>query len=126
MPDVNNDRFQMLTDAVYQRKYNDKARRLIKNAKLRTPKADIHDIWYIDKRPLNCGIITGLASCRLVDECRSIVFRRYLSYGKTFLSCAMAKEACRGEHKTRNISGFQTSLRSMLKIDSATRKEQDT
>ena len=29
------DRFQMLTDSVYQRKYNDKVQRLIKNAKLR-------------------------------------------------------------------------------------------
>ena len=42
------DRFQLLTDGVYQRKYNDKVRRLIKNAKFRLPKADIHDILYID------------------------------------------------------------------------------
>ena len=37
------DRFQLLTDSVYQRKYNEKVRRLIKNAKFRLPKADIHD-----------------------------------------------------------------------------------
>ena len=97
------DRFQMLADSVYQRKYNDKVQRLIKNAKLRLPKADIHDILYIDKRPLNRGIIAGLASCRFVDECHSIVFQGYPSSGKTFLGCAMAKEACRGQHKTRYI-----------------------
>ena len=97
------DRFQMLTDNVYQRKYNEKVQRLIKNAKLRLPKADIHDILYIDKRPLNRGIIADLASCRFVDECRSIVFQGYLSSGKTFLGCAMAKEACREQHKTRYI-----------------------
>ena len=34
------ERFQMLTDGVYQRKYNDKVKRMIKNAKLRLPKAD--------------------------------------------------------------------------------------
>ena len=97
------DRFQLLTDSVYQRKYNDKVRRLIKNAKLRLPKADIHDILYIDKRPLNRGIIADMASCRFVDDCRSIVFQGYPSSGKTFLGCAMAKEACRGQHKTRYI-----------------------
>ena len=32
------DRFQMLADSVYQRKYNDKVQRLIKNARLRLPK----------------------------------------------------------------------------------------
>ena len=77
------DRFQLLTDGVYQRKYNDKVRRLIKNAKFRLPKADIHDILYIDKRPLNRGIIADLASCRFVDDCRSIVFQGYPSSGKT-------------------------------------------
>ena len=97
------ERFQMLTDSVYQRKYNDKVHRLIKNAKLRLPKADIHDIMYIDKRPLNRGIIDELASCRYVDECRSIVFHGYPSSGKTYLGYAMAKEACRKLHKTRYI-----------------------
>ena len=97
------DRFQLLTDSVYQRKYNEKVRRLIKNAKFRLPKADIHDILYIDKRPLNRGIIADLASCRFVDDCRSIVFQGYPSSGKTFLGCAMAKEACRNQHKTRYI-----------------------
>ena len=97
------DRFQLLTDGVYQRKYNDKVRRLIKNAKFRLPKADIHDILYIDKRPLNRGIIADLASCRFVDDCRSIVFQGYPSSGKTFLGCAVAKEACRQLHKTKYI-----------------------
>ena len=61
------DRFQMLTDNVYQRKYNDKVQRLIKNAKLRLPKADIHDILYIDKRPLNRGIIADPVSYTHLD-----------------------------------------------------------
>lgn len=97
------ERFQLLADSVYQRKYNDKVRRLIKNAKLRLPKADIHDILYLDKRPLNRGIIAELASCRFVEECRSIVFQGYSSSGKTFLGCAMAKEACRQLNKTKYI-----------------------
>lgn len=97
------DRFQLLADAVYQRKYNDKVQRLIKNARLRLPKADVHDILYTEKRPLNQGAMAELASCRFVDECRSVVFQGYPSSGKTFLGCALAKEACRQQHKTRYI-----------------------
>lgn len=97
------ERFQMLTDGVYQRKYNDKVKRMIKNAKLRLPKADIHDILYANKRPLKKGVIDELASCRFVDEYRSIVFQGYPSSGKTFLGCALAKEACRHLYKTRYI-----------------------
>ena len=97
------DRFQLLTDSVYQRKYNEKVKSLIKKAKLRLPKADIHDILYIDKRPLNRGIIAELASCRFVDEYRSIVFQGYPSSGKTFLGCAIAKETCRYQHSTKYI-----------------------
>ena len=97
------DRFQLLTDSVYQRKYNEKVHRLIRNAKFRLPKADIHDILYIDKRPLNRGMIADLANCRFVDDCRSVVFQGYPSSGKTFLGCAMAKEACRAQRKTRYI-----------------------
>ena len=97
------ERFQLLTDSVYQRKYNEKVKSLVRKAKLRLPKADIHDILYIDKRPLHRGIIAALASCRFVDECRSIVFQGYPSSGKTFLGCAMAKEACRAQYKTKYI-----------------------
>ena len=97
------DRFQLLTDSVYQRKYNDKVNRVVKNARFRIPKADIHDILYIDKRPLNRGIIANLASCRFVDECCNVVFQGYSSSGKTFLGCAMAKEACRHQYKTRYV-----------------------
>ncbi len=97
------ERFQQLTDSVYQQKYNDKVQRLIKAAKLRLPKADVHDILYTDSRPLNRGTIAELSSCRFVDNCGSIVLQGYTSSGKTFLGCALAKEACRQLHRVRYI-----------------------
>lgn len=96
------ERFQQLTDSVYQQKYNDKVHRLIKAAMLRLPKADVHDILYTDKRPLNRGTMAELSSCRFVDDCGSIV-QGYTSSGKTFLGCALAKEACRQLHRVRYI-----------------------
>lgn len=58
---------------------------------------------YTDKRPLNSGTMAELSGCRFVDDCGSIVFRGYTSSGKTFLECALAKEACRQLHKVRYI-----------------------
>ena len=97
------ERFQRITDVVYQEKYNDKVHRLIKNAKLRLPKADIHDILYTDNRPISRGVMDEIASCKFVEDCRSIVFQGYTSSGKTFLGCAVGKEACRQQYRVRYI-----------------------
>lgn len=97
------DRFQMMVDSVYQQKYNDKVRGLIKRAHLRLPKADIHDVFYHEKRSLNRGVIEGLATGKYIEECQSIVLQGYTSTGKTFLGCALAKEACRQLYRSMYI-----------------------
>ena len=97
------ERFQLAVDSVYQQKYNDKVHRLIKSAKFRLPKANVHDILYIDQRPFNIGIIDDIATCRFVAEKRSIVFQGFSSSGKTFLGCAIGKEGCRHEYRVRYI-----------------------
>ena len=94
------ERFQMMIDSVYQRKYNDKVHGLIRRAHLRLPKADIHNIYYHEKRSLNRGIIDELATGRYIDTCQSIILQGYTSSGKTFLGCALAKEACRQLYRT--------------------------
>lgn len=97
------DRFQFMVDSVYQRKYDEKVQKLIKSSHLRLPKADIHDIFYHEKRSLNRGVIDDLATCRFVDECQSVILQGYTSTGKTFLGCALAKEACRHLFRSRYI-----------------------
>jgi len=56
------ERFQMAVDHVYQDKYNMKSERLIKQAKLRFPAADIHDIYYGEKRRLNRNLMGEIAT----------------------------------------------------------------
>jgi DNA replication protein DnaC len=97
------DRFQMMVDRVYQQKYNDKVHNLIKRAHLRLPKADIHNVFYHEKRTLSRGIIDELATGKYIDENQSIILQGYTSTGKTYLGCALAKEACRQLHRTRYI-----------------------
>ena len=97
------DRFQMMVDRVYQQKYNDKVHNLIKRAHLRLPKADIHNVFYHEKRTLSRGVIDELATGKYIDENQSIILQGYTSTGKTYLGCALAKEACRQLHRTRYI-----------------------
>ena len=97
------DRLQMIVDSVYQQKYNDKVHNLIKRAHLRLPKADIHNVFYHEKRTLSRGVIDELATGKYIDENQSIILQGYTSTGKTYLGCALAKEACRQLHRTRYI-----------------------
>lgn len=97
------ERFQMLIDNLYQRKYNDKVRRLIKNARLRFPKADVHDIFYHPDRLINRNLINELSTCRYVDNNQSVILQGYTSSGKTYIGCALAKEACRCLHRTKYV-----------------------
>lgn len=97
------DRFQMLTDEVYQQKHNEIVTKLIRGAKLRLPKADIHDVFYDSRRPISRALIAELSTCHFVKENKSVIFQGYTSSGKTFLGCALAKEACRNLYRTRYI-----------------------
>lgn len=87
------ERFQMAVDHVYQDKYNMKSERLIKQAKLRFPAADIHDIYYGEKRRLNRNLMGEIATCQYIEKSTSLIFQGFSSTGKTWLGCAYAKEA---------------------------------
>jgi len=97
------ERFQVLTDRVYQRYFNDKVDGLIRVAKLRFPRADVHDIYYDSGRNIKKSSMLEYATCEYIEENRSIVLQGYTSTGKTYIACALAKEACRHLYKTKYI-----------------------
>lgn len=97
------DRFTIMVDRAYQKSYNDKVLRRIKQAKLRFPNADVHDIYYDGKRPVTRDIVNEIATCDYVDQHTCIALMGYASSGKTYLSCAFAKEACKKLHSVRYI-----------------------
>ena len=82
-------RFQRIVDYLYQDKYNEKVKRLIKSAHLRFPKADVHDIYYSPKRKINRDVMNELATCRYIAENRNVILQGYTSSGKTYLGCAL-------------------------------------
>jgi len=88
------DRMKMLVDYIYQEKYTNKVKRLMKGAHFRIPAADIHDIYYVD-RNLDREQLMELATCQFISNCRNVTFQGFTGSGKSFLACALGKEACK-------------------------------
>ena len=96
------ERFQMMIDYLYQEKYNSKIQRLLKSAKLRLPKAEINDIHYI-QRGIDKQVMLDLGTCQFMGQNTSVVFQGFTGSGKTYLACALGKQACKMQYRTKYI-----------------------
>ena len=96
------DRLSLAIDELYHRTNSNRSKRLVSSAKLRYPSADINTL-ILEPRGLSKPRMIGLASESYFSEARNIIINGYAGAGKTYLSCAIAKEACRRLHKTRYI-----------------------
>ena len=96
------ERIKMMVDYVYQEKYTSKVKRLMKGARFRIPSADVHEIYYVD-RHLDREQLLALSSCQFVADAKNIVFRGFTGSGKSYLACALGKEACKQGIRTRYI-----------------------
>ena len=96
------ERFQMAVDYLYQEKYNGRIQRLIKQARFRLPNADVTNIIY-NGRGLDQSAIQELSMCQFISRCAHIILQGFTGSGKTFLACAIAKQACKQRIKTRYI-----------------------
>ena len=81
---------KMLVDYVYQEKYTEKVKRLLKSAHFRIPNADIHDVYYTD-RNIDRAQLMELATCQFIANARNISFQGFTGSGKSFLACAIGK-----------------------------------
>jgi DNA replication protein DnaC len=96
------ERIQRLVDYLYQEKYNDKVKRLIQMSKFRFPKADINDLYY-SGRGIDRTIIQELSTCQFVRTNANIILQGFTGSGKTFLACALGKQACKQRIRTYYI-----------------------
>lgn len=94
------DRIKMLVDHVYQEKYTSRVKRLMKSARFRIPAADVHEIYYVD-RHLDRDQLLELSNCQFISNCKNIVFQGFTGSGKSYLACALGKEACKQGIRTR-------------------------
>lgn len=96
------ERFQRVIDYLYQEKYNSKIQRLIKLSKFRLPKAEVHDIYY-NERGIDRDAILQLSTGQFVHSNTNVIFQGFTGSGKTFLACAIGKQACKQQIRTRYI-----------------------
>ena len=96
------DRMKLITDYLYTQKYNKRIQRLQKQAKFRFPSADVYTLVY-EGRPITKQQILELATCSFTRMHTNIIFQGYTGSGKTHLACALGKEACVRQMRTKYI-----------------------
>ena len=96
------DRIKRLVDYVYQEKYNGKVKRLLKQAHFRIPNAEVHDIHY-SERGLDRELLLELSTCQFIHNNSNVIFQGFTGSGKSFLACALGRQACKQGIRTRYI-----------------------
>lgn len=89
------DRLSLLVQREIDWRDNRRLTRLLKAARLKVASACIEDIIWRDSRNLDRHLITALAGCDWVRHARPILLTGATGSGKTWLSCALARQAAR-------------------------------
>ena len=93
-------RITFAVDQCYATKNAARVKRLLNGAKLRFPDADVNTLCY-EARGLNKDQILTLTTGSYFTRATNIVVNGPTGSGKTYLGCALGKEACRNLHRTR-------------------------
>lgn len=89
------ERFSFLVDAESLSRENKKMATRLKEAKLRISQACIEGIEFSSRRNLDRSQLHQLATCGWVKDNLHIIITGATGVGKTYLSCALAQQACR-------------------------------
>ena len=97
------ERLQVAVDEAYSTFITQKVVSLVSRARLRYPDADMRSLDYDEKRGLDRTMIAELSSCTYIDRATNVVLHGLTGTGKSYLACALAKEACRHRLRTSYI-----------------------
>jgi DNA replication protein DnaC len=89
------DRLAMLVQREVDWRDGKRLTRLLKAARLKVGSACIEDILWRDSRNLDRHLITALSGCDWVRHARTILLTGATGTGKTWLACALARQAAR-------------------------------
>lgn len=89
------DRLSLLVQREIDWRDDKRLARLLKAARLKVSSACIEDILWRDSRNLDRHLVTALAGCDWVRHAQPILISGATGCGKTWLSCALARQAAR-------------------------------
>lgn len=89
------ERLSMLVQREMDWRDDKRLTRLLKAAKLKVSSASIEDIIWRDSRNLDRHLVTSLAGCDWVRHSRTVLLTGATGRGKTWLGCALARQAAR-------------------------------
>ncbi|WP_413542384.1 ATP-binding protein [Citricoccus nitrophenolicus] len=99
------DKIRLAVDEAHSSFTHAKVEGLIRRAGLRYPNADLRRLDLLTERGLDQGVIAQLGTCSFIDRQQNVVFQGFTGSGKSYLGCALAKQAC--QHRIRvNRPGF--------------------
>ncbi len=93
------ERIQLAVDEAYSAFTHAKITGLLRRAGLRYPNADLRRVDLVEERGLQRATLTQLGTCSFVERQQNVVFQGFTGSGKSYLGCALAKQAC--QHRIR-------------------------
>src|SRR5699024_10946888 len=93
------DRLRLVDDEANSSFNHAKDEGLIRRAGLRYPQADLRRVDRVDERGVDRYIVAPLGTCSFIECQWNVVFNSLIGSGKSYLGCALAKQAC--QHRIR-------------------------
>lgn len=89
------ERLQAAVDEAHSQFVTSKVSNLTRRANLRYPDADVRRLALAEERGLDRVKIAELSTCGFAERGANVVIEGFTGSGKSFLSCALAREACK-------------------------------
>jgi DNA replication protein DnaC len=89
------ERLGLMVDAEWIHQQNKRLQRRLREAKLKLSQACVEDIDYPARRELDRAVIRQLSTCRWIEEYENLAITGATGVGKTYITCALAHQACR-------------------------------
>lgn len=96
------ERMRMVVDYAYEEKRASSVKRMLQRARLRFPDAEMGEMIY-EGRGIDGVAIRELGTCQFMNGAGSVVIEGCTGTGKSYLMCAIAKQACRMRKSVRYI-----------------------